>query len=342
MQRNFILTDVMKTGFYHDLEEFISMNTMKQQSFDCTGDYFTLHNYDLDSYDRRLAIIDTRPQNQCYEDNVEFKQELKRRVELLKSQCFVFIKSNPWESKRAQTQIDLYPQIDIEHIKWTGDCSWFWWYMYRKYKTYDYSFKHEAKKFEFLYLNKTQKRHRQALFDRIDKGVKETSLISNWPDIKLPAEYENHFPYPPRGMDQNLVRSQYEDTKYSLLSESSIEHGEIFMTERLWKSIIAEHVFVVHGNPLYLQKLRELGFKTFSKYLDESYDLEHDNALRIEKIAKTCENLIDADWKDIYLQSKSLRKHNKDIFFNKEKLGQEIDKTLASFLEFADSSQVSS
>ena len=63
MQRNFILTDVMKTGFYHDLEEFISMNTMKQQSFDCTGDYFTLHNYDLDSYDRRLAIIDTRPQN---------------------------------------------------------------------------------------------------------------------------------------------------------------------------------------------------------------------------------------------------------------------------------------
>ena len=60
MQRNFILTDVMKTGYHVDLEDFINMNSFEDQSFDMTGEYYTLHNYDLDSYDRRFAIIDCR------------------------------------------------------------------------------------------------------------------------------------------------------------------------------------------------------------------------------------------------------------------------------------------
>ena len=55
MQRNFILTDVMKTGYHIDLEHFINMHTMADQQFEMTGEYYTLHNYDLDSYDRRFA-----------------------------------------------------------------------------------------------------------------------------------------------------------------------------------------------------------------------------------------------------------------------------------------------
>ena len=57
MQRNFILTDVMKTGNHLKLEKFIDMNTLKDQVFDYAGEYYTLHNFDLDSYDRRFAII---------------------------------------------------------------------------------------------------------------------------------------------------------------------------------------------------------------------------------------------------------------------------------------------
>ena len=60
MQRNFILTDIMKTGYHVQFEQFIDMNTLSDQSFEATGEYYTLHNYDLDSYDRRFAIIDTR------------------------------------------------------------------------------------------------------------------------------------------------------------------------------------------------------------------------------------------------------------------------------------------
>ena len=140
----------------------------------------------------------------------------------------------------------------------------------------------------------------------------------------------------------------------SIVSETNDNDFEVFMTEKIWKAIIAQHVFVVHGNYLYLQKLREIGFKTFSNYFDESYDLERNAEKRIDKLVSLikvlkskCDdgNVVDLGnkkWQDIYLQTQSLRKHNHDTFFNEEKLSVQINKTLELFLEFADSSQVSS
>ena len=114
--------------------------------------------------------------------------------------------------------------------------------------------------------------------------------------------------------------------------------NEVFITERLWKSIIAEHPFVVHGNHLYLQKLRELGFKTFGNYFDESYDLEENHQKRVSKIVETCKSLKEMNWQDLYLRTQDLRKHNRNLFFNKEKLGEQINATLNLFFEFVDRS----
>ena len=125
MQRNFILTDVMKTGYHVELEQFINMHTMTDQQFETTGEYYSLHNYNLDSYDRRFAIIDVRQANDRLKDNKEFHIELKRRCDLLHSQGFVFIKSNPWESVENINTTPQHPEIEIAHIKWTGGVSWF-------------------------------------------------------------------------------------------------------------------------------------------------------------------------------------------------------------------------
>jgi hypothetical protein len=105
---------------------------------------------------------------------------------------------------------------------------------------------------------------------------------------------------------------------------------------------MAQHVFIVHGNYLYLQRLRDMGFKTFNSYFDEDYDLEQDPNKRIDKIVSLCKDLKNKKWQDIYLQTKALRQHNYNTMFNKEKLSLEINKTLSLFLEFADSSQISS
>jgi hypothetical protein len=115
------------------------------------------------------------------------------------------------------------------------------------------------------------------------------------------------------------------------------------MTEKIWKPIMAQQPFVVHGNYLYLQKLREMGFRTFNNYFDESYDLERDRDKRIDKIVSLCENLKlkcdregNQQWRDLYMQTKALRQHNYDVFFDQQKLSVEVNKTLKLFLEFAD------
>ena len=344
MQRNFILTDVMKTGFHLDLEDFIRLHSIPDQTFDMTGEYYTMHGYDLDAYDRKFAIIDWRYDNHRLAQNTEFKEELDRRIKLLHSQGFVFIKSNPWESIDNLAKMKSYPEIELQHVKWTGDISWFWFYMYRKHINKTYEFKHDSKSFDFLYLNKQERPHRRKLFEKV-KPLLQNSLYTYWPDdIKLNPEYELPWAlnYPVMGMDQDLYEKPYNDTKYSLISETNDDNEDVFMTEKIWKPIIAKHLFVVHGNHLYLQKLREIGFKTFSAFYDESYDIETDKQLRVEKIYKVCKDLLDADWKDLYLQTQSIRKHNYDMFFNKDKLSEQINKTLITFLEFFDSSQVSS
>ena len=345
MQRNFILTDVMKTGYHVELEQFINMHTMTDQQFETTGEYYSLHNYNLDSYDRRFAIIDVRQANDRLKDNKEFHIELKRRCDLLHSQGFVFIKSNPWESMENIKTTPQHPEIEIAHIKWTGGVSWFWYLMYNKHKGKTFNFDHSNKKYDFLYLNKMPRTHRIKLYDKLlDKGILKNSLHTKWPDRKLPAEYELPWAqdYPQYGMDQDIFEKPYNDSACSIVSETNDNDFEVFMTEKIWKPIIAKQIFVVHGNYLYLQKLREMGFKTYNNYFEEVYDLDRDPDIRIDTIVDVCDRLRDAPWQDMYLQSKALRQYNFNHFFNEEKLSLEINKTLNLFLEFVDSSQVSS
>jgi len=346
MQRNFILTDVMKTGNHTELEAFINMNTLDGQAFDMTGEYYTVHNYDIDSYDRRIAFVDRSTIGSTHPSrNPEFRTELHKRLDLLHSQNFKIIYTTPWESRENIENINLYPPHESNQMVWEGGVSWFWFYMYNKHKGKDFKFDHSNKKYDFLYLNKQPRDHRVKLYKKLlDKGILENSLYTNWPEKKLPSEYELPWAqdYPPRGMDQDIYEKPYNETACSIVSETNDNDHSVFMTEKIWKPIIAQQFFVVHGNYLYLQKLREMGFKTFNNYFEEAYDLDRDPNMRIDTIVNLCDRLRDAPWQDIYLQSKALRQYNFDHFFKREKLSEQVNKTLNLFLEFADSSQVSS
>ena len=356
MQRNFILTDIMKTGNHNKLEDFINLHSLKGQAFDFTGEYYTLHNFNLDSYDRKFAIIDIRGANNRLKDSPEFTVELKKRCKLLHSQGFVFIKSNPWESLENVNNTSQYPEIDIKHIKWNGGVSWFWFYMYEKHLNNKFKFTHDHfgsywhKKHDFLYLNKQPREHRVSLYNKLlEENVLSNSLytfIGLKSPVRLSKEHELPWVdannYPEMGMDQDITEQPYVDTVCSIVSETNDNDTDVFMTEKIWKPIIAQQVFVVHGNHLYLQKLREIGFKTFGSYFDEAYDLESNRDKKIDAIVSLCKHLKTVNWQDIYRQTIALRQHNYNTFFNKEKLSAEVNKTLISFLEFADSSQISS
>ena len=368
MQRYFFLTDIMKTGNHVSYERFLDSHLLPDQEIEHTGEYFNLHNYNLDSYDRKFALVDRNIPNQRFKNNSEFKAELQKRCQLLHSQGFKFIMASPWESlENVNTMERIYPKEigGLDYFNWTGGVSWFWWYMYDKHLNSKFKFNHSNKLHDFLYLNKQPREHRVKLFNKLkqenllDKslytflgeGTDVISINRVFKDeigepIRLPEEYElpwvDRKNYPQYGMDQDIFELPYNDTNYSLVSETNDNNYEVFMTEKIWKPIMAQHVFVVHGNHLYLQKLREIGFKTFGSYFDESYDLEHNRDKKIDAIVSLCKDLKTVNWQDIYRQTISLRQHDYDTFFNKEKLSEQVNKTLISFLEFFDSSQVSS
>ena len=223
---------------------------------------------------------------------------------------------------------------DVNPFKFTHDHFGSYWY----------------KKYDFLYLNKQPRRHRVSLYNKLlEENVLSNSLytfIGLKSPVRLSKEHELPWVdannYPMMGMDQDITEQPYVDTVCSIVSETNDNDTDVFMTEKIWKPIIAQQVFVVHGNHLYLQKLREIGFKTFGSYFDESYDLENNKDKKIDAIVSLCKHLKTVNWQDIYQQTIALRQHNYNTFFNKEKLSAEVNKTLNLFLEFADSSQVSS
>jgi hypothetical protein len=64
------------------------------------------------------------------------------------------------------------------------------------------------------------------------------------------------------------------DSWVSVVSEASFADSDqtIFLSEKIFKSIVCQHPFIVMGNKGSLKQLRKMGYKTFDGFIDESYD----------------------------------------------------------------------
>lgn len=87
----------------------------------------------------------------------------------------------------------------------------------------------------------------------------------------------------------NIVEDHYTSTFCSLVTETL--YDTIFLTEKIYKPILMGHPFILLGAPGTLQYLRNLGFKTFSNWWDESYDTTENLFERCNKIAEILNNL---------------------------------------------------
>jgi hypothetical protein len=62
------------------------------------------------------------------------------------------------------------------------------------------------------------------------------------------------------------------DTWFTVISEASFGEDTCFISEKTFKLICVHHPFIIYGNKNSLHYLREMGYKTFSPFIDESYD----------------------------------------------------------------------
>jgi hypothetical protein len=83
-------------------------------------------------------------------------------------------------------------------------------------------------------------------------------------------------------------------TFVNVITETLTSPDIIFITEKTYKSIYTCQPFIIVGNFGTIKKLKELGFKTFDNWWDESYDNEADLDIRIQKIVNVLEEI--ASW----------------------------------------------
>lgn len=343
--KNLILTDIMKSGHHWWYAQFLRYNSIRSQHIEICDDYYSISNFDLSTFDRKIAIICVM--NDYLLKNDEYKIDLMRRINKLKQKDFKFILGIPWESRetsRGNQHIEFFS--NISEFIWYGELNWFWFYMFEKNHTKNFTFNHSNKKYDFFYLNKQKRPHRLQLYNELlQSGLLNNSLYTfighdNRP-VRLPLEYElpwvDRKNYPWYNHDQDIYEKPYEATKYNIVSET-IVNDEIFFTEKIWKPILAQQPFVVHGSAGYLLELRQLGFQTFNNFFDESYDSELDHEKRIKKIVTTLKHIQKIDYKKLYQDTFDIRQHNKNLFWNKNELSNSINKTILNFFKFVDGS----
>jgi len=349
MNHNFFLTDIMKTGNHLLIEQFIAMNNLPNEKFDLTGEYYSLHNYNLNSYKRKFAIIDHASANKRLWANKNYWHDFSSRIKHLVKENFVFLVASPWESMKTFEQSQNYDHIlnGTRHTRWLGGESWFWVMMFNKFKNKNFKFDHSYKKFDFLYLNKFPRPHRIMFFEKLQKSnILDHSLYSFLglkDPIRLPNSYElpwvDHNFYPRYGHDQDIYEKPYNESAINIVSETLID-DENFLTEKIWKPIIAEQIFVVLGSPFYLRSLRRLGFQTFESIFDETYDVLIDNNSRIDCLVDLCKKLKRENFENLYHISREIREHNRKLFFNLNAVKAMVNNKLLELLKFFDRGQV--
>jgi hypothetical protein len=113
---------------------------------------------------------------------------------------------------------------------------------------------------------------RRTVFENKEMTLEEINLLnSELPKVlyNKPNNVGSDLDYIVRFNDQTVL-----DSWISVVSEASFGDGEhtCFLSEKTFKSIACNHPFIVLGNRGSLSYLREMGYKTFSKFFDESYD----------------------------------------------------------------------
>ena len=89
--------------------------------------------------------------------------------------------------------------------------------------------------------------------------------------------------------------------------------GPSSITEKAYKPIACTRPFIIFATPFFLEDIRNLGYKTFSPYIDESYDTEVDNYKRlnmlVQEVNRIC-NLPKEDYDTLISNCKEIAEYN--------------------------------
>ena len=94
---------------------------------------------------------------------------------------------------------------------------------------------------------------------------------------------------------------------WHIVTETVYFDSKLHLTEKIFKPIVVKRPFILVAAPGNLAYLKSYGFRTFDRWIDESYDLEEDHYIRIEKITEEIAKLCATEPADLIMMYKEMQ-----------------------------------
>lgn len=105
---------------------------------------------------------------------------------------------------------------------------------------------------------------------------------------------------------------------FTIVNETVFWDDKLHLTEKIFQPIVCGRPFMLTGAPGNLEYLRSYGFRTFSDYIDESYDTEDDPDRRMDLVVAQIEKLCDlsvSQLRSMFRDMQPILDHNRRHFF---------------------------
>ncbi len=114
-------------------------------------------------------------------------------------------------------------------------------------------------------------------------------------------------------LSQVVPTNIYNETAYSIVTETNIENHYTFFTEKSAKPLLARRLFITLAGQYHLRNLRQLGFKTFDGIIDESYDSEPASYQRWAMAIEQMRYLFSQPQEEILEKIQPITEHNYQV-----------------------------
>jgi len=109
------------------------------------------------------------------------------------------------------------------------------------------------------------------------------------------------------------------DALWHVVTETMFYDESLHLTEKIFKPIVSQRPFILLGAYKNLEYLKSYGFKTFDKWIDESYDNETDPTRRTEMIVSELDKLSKRDISKQHKEMQEVLDYNYNHFYGKFK-----------------------
>jgi len=140
------------------------------------------------------------------------------------------------------------------------------------------------------------------------------NLLKHAPLIKQPvAQYPILHP-----TNLHEACAWYPDFFVDIVCETWYGGDTFFLTEKFWRAVATRTPFIIHGPQWILQRLQQLGFRTFGAWWDEGYseDPVHHNIMEIKRVLDHLSKKTVPELNQMYKEMQSVLDHNLTVFKN--------------------------